>query len=93
MGKIKETMLDVWKHEKILVICLLVGAFLFLRHSSNKQVNKPDFTGANLTGAHIDFSNKTTKRFTPFIEGFGGISSNGEKRAEAGARLGVRVEF
>lgn len=73
----------------LIVLGCVVVWFLFFR-PSNKQVNNSEYKAEKL---EVVNNYGKGKRLTPFVEGFGGISSNGDKRAEVGARAGVRIEF
>jgi hypothetical protein len=80
--------------EGTLIIILIAGLIgFFIMTHGNKQVNKPDFGGATFKDCKVSVGGEIKKRLIPFIEAFGGIATNGDSRAEVGARVGVRWEW
>ena len=72
------------------ILITLFSVVKLYRFFFPKQGQKPTI-GTN--EGVVNIYNERKRFLIPFIEAFGGISSDDERRAEVGGRAGVRMEF
>lgn len=76
-----------------IILLTLFGSYKIYRVFFPKKVAQAQPTVGTNTGTIITNYNEKKRALIPFIEAYGGVNTNKDNRAEAGARVGLRLEF